>query len=80
MQDTERQRQPMKPSKNSFDESNLSPAQRKALEIAKAQGAKFGRKLEDLRLNLEPAAAEELAQAIVEARREDAMQSRKKSF
>ena len=35
----------MKPSKTPFDESKLTPAQRKALEIAKVQGAKFGRKL-----------------------------------
>ena len=80
MQETERQRRPVKPSQNPFDESKLTPAQCKALKIAKSQGAKFGRKLKDLRLDLEPDVAEELAQAIVDARRDDATQPRKNPF
>jgi hypothetical protein len=80
MQETERDRQPVKPSRTPFDESKLTPAQRKALEIAKVQGAKFGRKLKDLQLDVEPEAREELAQAIMDARREDGMQPHKNPF
>ena len=70
----------MKPSKTPFDESKLTPAQRKALEIAKVQGAKFGRKLKDLQLDVDPESREELAQAIMDARREDGIQLHKNPF
>jgi hypothetical protein len=80
MQETERERQPVKPSKTPFDESKLTPAQCKALEIAKIQGAKFGRKLKDLHLDLDSVARDELAQAIIDARREDGMQPHKNPF
>ena len=70
MEDTEKERQPMKPAKVPFDESKLTPPQRQALEIAKAQGAPFSRRLEDLVQDVEPEAANKLIETIMELRRD----------
>ena len=48
MEDLDKERSAMKPSKVPFDESKLTPPQRLALELAKNQGVPFSRRLEDL--------------------------------
>ncbi len=53
-----------------FDETKLTLPQRKALEIAKAQGAPFTRRLEDLIQDVEPHEVEEINEAIMAQRRE----------
>ena len=68
MEDTEKERQPMKPAKVPFDESKLTPPQRKALEIAKAQGVPFSRRIEDFDLGLTPEEGEAFHNFIMEER------------
>ena len=46
--DTGMERDKVKSSKPPFDEDKLTPPQREALAIAKAQGVPFSRRLEDL--------------------------------
>ena len=46
--DTEMERDKVKSSKPPFDASKLTPPQREALAIARAQGVPFNRHLEDL--------------------------------
>lgn len=55
--------------KTPFDESKLTPPQREALAIAKAQGVKFGRKLEDLAFKgVEPGVLEHFAETVKKIR------------
>ena len=65
--------------KTKFDESTLTEEQRKAVTIARAQGAPFSRTFEDLRSDLDAADADELADAIEENRQRD-RQTPTKSF
>ena len=58
-------------SKTNFDESTLTEAQRKAVAIARDQGAPFSRTFEDLSCDLDAEDADELADAIDENRRRD---------
>jgi hypothetical protein len=57
--------------KTIFDESKLTDEQRKAIAIARAQGAPFSRTFEDLCSGLDAEDADELADAIEENRRRD---------
>lgn len=66
--------------KSSFDESKLTDAQKKAVAFAKAQGVPFSRKFEDLRTDLTPEDADELADAIEENRQRDLQTSNKSHF
>ena len=54
-----------------FDESSLSPRQKKALEIAKAQDVPFQRDLTSLRSDLDPKDVDDLIEAIEEGRKKD---------
>lgn len=53
-----------------FDESKLTPAQRKALEIARAQGKRPMTILEAVKLDIEPDELAKFADALDEQRRE----------
>lgn len=57
--------------KTNFDESTLTEEQRKAVAIARSQGAPFSRTFEDLCSDLDPEDADELADAMEENRRRD---------
>ena len=76
MVDTEKERDKVKPSKAPFDESKLTPPQREALAIARAQGVEPIRSLKELRLDIEPELVDDLIETIMENRRE----ARKKPF
>jgi hypothetical protein len=56
----------MKSKKLPFDEGKLTPAQREALAIAKAQGAKPVHSLRELKLGIEPEELEEFARTLDE--------------
>lgn len=68
MEELEKERHPVRPTKKIFDESKLTPQQRKAYEIAKAQGAKFSRTLKGLALNIEPKSLNNFVKIIEEER------------
>ena len=69
MQEGEKERSPVKSSRQ-FDESKLTPPQRRALEFAKAQGAPFNRRLEDLIQDIEAEAVDEINEIIMSLRLE----------
>ena len=65
----EEDRKSVKPAKTAFDESKLTPPQRRALEIAKAQGVNPIHSITDLRLEREAELVDELIETIAENRR-----------
>lgn len=73
MAETEKERSNVKPTKAPFDESKLTPPQREALAIAKAQGVHPIRSLEDLfataDLGLSPEEGREFHDFLMEQRR-----------
>lgn len=71
MEDLERERKSVTPPKPRFDESKLTPTQRRALEIAKAQGVKPIKSLEDLRLDVEPKLVDELIDTVLANRQKN---------
>lgn len=79
MEDTARERSPVKPAKAPFDESKLTPPQRKALEIARAQGVKPIRSIKELKLDVEPELVDELIETIMENRRDARQRPPKKN-
>ncbi len=75
MQDLERERKPKNPpDKPRFDESKLTAPQRRAFEIAKAQGVKPIQSLEELRLNVEPELVDDLIDTFLENRKKNRRQ------
>jgi hypothetical protein len=68
MQEPERERQPMKPAKMPFDPNKLTPPQRKAYEIAKAQGVKPIHSLKELALDIEAELLDGLTEFVLESR------------
>ena len=81
-EEAERAKQAVKTSKIAFDESKLTPPQRKALAIAKAQGVRMARKFEDLNidLGLTKEEADQFGRTIQEMREESRKQESKKIF
>jgi hypothetical protein len=80
MQDLEKGRATM-PSKNpKFDESKLTPKQRKGYELAKAQGAKTIASIEDLRLDIDGHELEEFIQDLRADRQRARQQTQKNYF
>ena len=80
MQEPEKERQPMKSAKKSFDPNKLSPAQRKAYEIAKAQGVKPIHSLKELALDIEPEMLDGLSEYILESRAAERQRRSKDPF
>jgi hypothetical protein len=81
VEDTDKQRSSVKTAKIAFDESKLTPPQREALTIAKAQGIKFGRKLEDLALKgVESDVLDKFAETLREIREDARGESVKNPF
>ena len=68
MHETERERRPMKSAKMSFDPKKLTIAQRKAYEIAQAQGVKPIHSLKELALDIEPELLVGLTEFVLESR------------
>lgn len=69
MQDLERDRSRMTSSKPKFDEAKLLPEQRKALEIARAQGVQPIQSIDELRLDVDQGELEQFADALDEQRK-----------
>jgi len=82
MVDTEMEHEIVKSSKAPFDESKLTPPQREALAIAKAQGVPFSRRLEDLipDLGLTAEEAETFGKTLQLVRGDGRRQKRKDPF
>lgn len=66
----EKERPKVKSTKGTFDESRLTPPQREALAIARAQKVEPIRSLADLKLDVEPELIDELIEEIAAARRD----------
>ena len=80
MQDTERERTSVKTAKPVFDESKLTQPQRKALDIARAQGVKPIHSLKDLKLDLPHEELEAYADTLDQIRQEARQHPRKNHF
>ena len=65
--------------KSKFDESKLTPRQRKGYEIAKAQGAKTIASIDELRLDIDADELEEFVHEL-DAERQRARQQTAKSY
>ena len=68
MEDTDRERTPMKTAKTAFDPSRLTPAQRKAYEIAEAQGVRPIHSLKELALDIETELLDGLTEFVLDSR------------
>lgn len=80
MQDLERDRGVMSATKPKFDESKLLPEQKRALELAKAQGVNPIRSISELQLDIEPAELETFADALDEQRQQARLRPIKNKF
>ena len=78
----ERDKKPMATKTQPFDESKLTPPQREALAIAKAQGVPFSRRLEDLipELGLTAEEADTFGKTLQLVREDGRRQKRKDPF
>lgn len=72
MQEIERNRKPMKSPTMPFDESKLSPGQREAVAIAKAQGKDLTLTIKDLAGNMDHKLVEELMEVVLHIRKHPA--------
>ena len=79
MQDLEKGGEPMPSKKSKFDESKLTPRQRKGYEIAKAQGAKTIASIDELRLDIDANELEEFVHEL-DAERQRSRQQTGKSY
>jgi hypothetical protein len=76
MSEIERERPSVAPTKK-FDEANLSPAQRQALELARAQGKRPMPLVEAMRLDIDTDELVRFAETLDEQRRESRSHPRK---
>jgi Flp pilus assembly protein CpaB len=72
--ETTKERSNVKPSKATLDESKLTPPQREALAIAKAQGKDLSLTLQDLKGDMDPEAVEEVMAVVMDLRKRPAKQ------
>ena len=80
MQVLERDRGGMSATKPKFDESKLLPEQKRALELAKAQGGNPIRSITELLLEIEPAELEKFADSLDEQRQQARLRPIKNKF
>ena len=80
MQDLEKGGDLMPARKSKFDESKLTPRQRKGYDIAKAQGARTIASIEELRLDIDAEELEEFIQEIGAERQRARQQTPKNYF
>jgi hypothetical protein len=80
LQDLEKGGDLMPARKSKFDESKLTPRQRKGYDIAKAQGARTIASIEELRLDIDAEELEEFIQEIGAERQRARQQTPKNYF
>jgi cell envelope opacity-associated protein A len=72
MEEIQKDRQAMKPiKKKAFDESHLTPRQRKAYQIAKSQGTKSFESFDEILMDVEPEVMQHLRDTIMNTQAEE---------